>query len=207
MAIPCGLAARSTFDDTFSLHRCDNDFSCELNDTNKINIKRNQIAWSTDKIVRFENIDVQAQRKSGLISDEYLKKFTFYKIDDQGQQQWHNKSLDDITWEDIQWKDMTNEDFIIWMRTAGLPDFRKIWGKIDKADLVSGYYRLVIDNQFDSSLWQGNKSFAISTTNLMGGRNTFLAMCYLVTGVLCLLISIIFFMALVSKNRTNLKNK
>jgi len=48
---------------------------------------------------------------------------------------------------------MTNEDFIIWMRTAGLPEFRKIWGKIDKSALVSGYYKLEIKNNFDSHLW------------------------------------------------------
>jgi hypothetical protein len=91
------------------------------------------------------------------------------------------------------------------MRTAGLPNFRKIWGKIDKHALTSGYYRLKIENNFDTKQWSGTKSFAISTTNLMGGRNTFLAMCYLVTGVLCLLISVIFFMALVKLNFDNKK--
>jgi hypothetical protein len=26
---------------------------------------------------------------------------------------------------------MTDEHFIVWMRTAGLPNFRKLWGRID----------------------------------------------------------------------------
>jgi len=73
-----------------------------------------------------------------LITDEYLKRFYFVHDNED----WVFKSLNDITWEDIQWMNMEDEDFIIWMRTAGLPNFRKIWGKIDKADLVSGYYRL-----------------------------------------------------------------
>ena len=28
--------------------------------------------------------------------------------------------------------DMTDEHFIVWMRTAGLPNFRKLWGKIEE---------------------------------------------------------------------------
>jgi len=32
---------------------------------------------------------------------------------------------------------VTNEHFIVWMRTAGLPTFRKLYGKIDQ-DLPAG---------------------------------------------------------------------
>ena len=52
-----------------------------MTDANRITINRNNIAWKDDQKVRYNNIDVQAQRRSGLISDEYLKMFTFYKID------------------------------------------------------------------------------------------------------------------------------
>jgi hypothetical protein len=34
-------------------------------------------------------------------------------------------------------KGVTNEHFIVWMRTAGLPTFRKLYGKIDQ-DLPAG---------------------------------------------------------------------
>jgi hypothetical protein len=32
---------------------------------------------------------------------------------------------------------MTDEHFIVWMRTAGLPNFRKLWGRIDNT-LIPG---------------------------------------------------------------------
>jgi len=32
---------------------------------------------------------------------------------------------------DVQWIDMKDQHFIVWMRTAGLPNFRKLWGKIN----------------------------------------------------------------------------
>ena len=50
-------------------------------------------------------------------------------------------------WYDVQWLDMEDgkfhlflifiEHFIVWMRTAGLPNFRKLWGKIEE-DLTEG---------------------------------------------------------------------
>jgi hypothetical protein len=30
-----------------------------------------------------------------------------------------------------QWLNVEQEHFIVWMRTAGLPNFRKLWGKIN----------------------------------------------------------------------------
>jgi hypothetical protein len=33
--------------------------------------------------------------------------------------------------EETQWIDPENEHFIVWMRTAGLPTFRKLWGRIE----------------------------------------------------------------------------
>ena len=65
---------------------------------------------------------------------------------------------------DIQWKDMTDTDFHIWMRTAGLPDFRKLWGKIAPGDLsTKGQYRIQIDSNFETSKWEGQKKFVVST--------------------------------------------
>ena len=39
------------------------------------------------------------------------------------------------------------EHFIVWMRTAGLPNFRKLWGRID--NLPAGKYTVYINNQFE----------------------------------------------------------
>jgi hypothetical protein len=92
------------------------------------------------------------------------------------------------------------EHFIVWMRTAGLPNFRKLFGKIDTKLLKGNYTVTVTPNDFGKTLYDvanfnGAKYFVLSTTNAMGGRNYFLAICYIVVGALCLMFAVIFFAA------------
>ena len=84
------------------------------------------------------------------------------------------------------------------MRTAGLPNFRKLYGKIEK-DMPKGEYQLTIDNTYDVASFEGSKYFVLSTTNVFGGTNFFLAVCYIVVGALCIVFGIVFFIAYMGK--------
>lgn len=84
------------------------------------------------------------------------------------------------------------------MRTAGLPNFRKLWGKIE-SNLKPGTYSLEIKNNYDVSSFEGKKTFVLSTTNALGGKNYFLAICYIVVGSLCMVFAIIFLFAFIKK--------
>ena len=95
---------------------------------------------------------------------------------------------------------MKDEHFIVWMRTAGLPDFRKLWGRID-TDMQPGTYIFDINSNYDVSSFNGKKSIVLSTTNELGGKNYFLAICYIVVGCLSFLFAIIFFAAYCRKKR------
>lgn len=88
------------------------------------------------------------------------------------------------------------------MRTAGLPNFRKLYGKLDK-DLEAGTYNLIIDNNYDVSSFDGSKHFVLSTTNFLGGQNYFLAVCYIIVGALCIMFGIIFFIAYMGRKSQN----
>jgi len=44
---------------------------------------------------------------------------------------------------------------MVWMRTAGLSKFRKLYGKIDS--LKAGNYSIVIDNQYNVAPFKGTK--------------------------------------------------
>ena len=91
------------------------------------------------------------------------------------------------------------------MRTAGLPNFRKLYGVIN-VDLEPGTYYVKINNNYDVSSFSGHKYFVISTTNLLGGQNYFLAICYIVVGALCLMFGIIFFIAYMNRKSQTRQN-
>ena len=77
-------------------------------------------------------------------------------------------------YESYQWMDVTDERFIVWMRVAGMKNFRKPWGIIHEK-LPKGDYELHIQNNYPVTSFNGNKKFFLSTTNSYGGRNRFLA--------------------------------
>jgi hypothetical protein len=84
------------------------------------------------------------------------------------------------------------------MRTAGLPSFRKLYGVI-RTDLPAGDYYLKVSNRYEVASFNGSKKFVLSTTNLLGGQNYFLAVAYIVVGSLCLVLALIFFGVFMSK--------
>ena len=90
-----------------------------------------------------------------------------------------------------QWIDMTDEHFIVWMRPSGLPNFRKLWGRIDN-ELEKGDYYFMINDVFDVKKFKGKKYVIISNANMLGGKNDGLAICFIIVGVLSIVIGITF---------------
>jgi hypothetical protein len=87
---------------------------------------------------------------------------------------------------------VTDPDFIVWMRTAALPDFRKLRGIITE-DLAEGQtLTLTVYNNYDLSRFGGEKKVVLSTMSWIGGKNSFLGSIYIVVGALCLFLSVLF---------------
>jgi len=145
-AFPCGLIAKSFFNDTYSIKL--------KGDNNTIKINQDNIAWPADLSLKYKLPESIEDRKK-------------------------------------MWINTTDEHFVVWMRPAGLPDFRKLWGRIDK--LKKGTYTILINNNYPTSIFNGSKSVVLSTVNAFGGKNTFLGISYLVVGGICILMAIGFF--------------
>jgi hypothetical protein len=87
--------------------------------------------------------------------------------------------------------DFEDEDFIVWMRTAGLPDFRKLHRIID-FKLPAGTYTVQVRSRFPVASFSGKKHIVLSTTTWIGGRNPFLGYAYIVVGAICFVLGIVF---------------
>jgi hypothetical protein len=72
------------------------------------------------------------------------------------------------------------------MSTAGLPTFKKLWGKIEH-DLPKGTYWVTIQSNYDVSDFSGRKSFVLTTTSNLGGKLSFLGVISLIIGSISLL--------------------
>ena len=141
-AHPCGLIARSLFNDSYKL---------QTEEGVDIQIYSDGIAWKSDK------------------------------------KRYKNAKNANIT----QWTNIEDERFMVWMRPAGLSDFRKLWGKI-RVDLEPGIYSLNITNNYQVRSFNGKKSFVLSTVTGLGGKNNFLGVTYIVVGGISIIMAILF---------------
>jgi hypothetical protein len=165
---PCGLVADSYFNDAF-------DQLVDASTATELSVRRSGISWSSDRATKFKRIDpavVAADPGIVGIAPPNLEQFVppgdYFNV--------------------------TNEDFIVWMRVAGLPTFRKLYGVIE-AGVPAGDYTLRVNNRYAVERFgNGTKSIVISNTSFIGGKNAFLGLAFIVVGSICLLAALVFFL-------------
>ena len=140
-AIPCGLMAKTFFNDTFN-------FSI---DNEKIDVDISDIAFEKDKELYGKNINISNQ-----------------------------------------WHDLTDPHFLVWMRPAGLPNPKKLWGKINRKLKKGEKIDIIIRNNYNVSAYDGKKKIVLSNATVFGGKNKFLGISYIVVGVLSIICAFIF---------------
>ncbi|KAL5219556.1 hypothetical protein ABZP36_020240 [Zizania latifolia] len=94
------------------------------------------------------------------------------------------------------------EDLIVWMRTAALPTFRKLYGRIETDIMANDQVTVVIQNNYNTYSFGGSKALVLSTTTWIGGKNNFIGVAYLTVGSICLFLAVGFIVLYMVKPRT-----
>jgi hypothetical protein len=202
---PCGLIAWSMFNDSFLLYRssstancsennvgtangctllCGADFGQKANVATLGNCTKDGIAWASDKDKKFKTPAAGYIQSWENNQTYYYQEGPYTTTAGTGFREGHVMPL------------QTDEDFMVWMRTASLPTFRKLWRIIPEESGISlkkgeNLWVRVVD-RFNTDDFKGEKSFVISTTTWIGGKNYFLGIAYLVVGCICFLLAIVF---------------
>jgi hypothetical protein len=78
-----------------------------------------------------------------------------------------------------------DEDFVVWMRTATLPVFSKFHRQILDVSLQPGNIMTVtVGNVFNVSGFLGKKSVILTTSSVLGGKDDFLGIAFIVVAFL-----------------------
>ncbi|XP_031655913.1 transmembrane protein 30C isoform X1 [Oncorhynchus kisutch] len=177
---PCGAVANSMFNDSFTL------LYHSAAGSRVVPLFRKGITWYTDKNVKFRN--PQVENKTLTLAQVF---------EGTGQPLYWQKPVYDLDPWDRNNNGFINEDLIVWMREAAFPNFKKLYGVLNRAiepftdGLPAGNYSVLISYNFPVEYFQGRKEVVLSTVSWFGGQNNFLPVAYLVTGCLILLLAVI----------------
>ncbi|XP_063772896.1 cell cycle control protein 50A [Pseudophryne corroboree] len=175
---PCGAIANSMFNDTLSL------FQVKDGGEVSIPLTKTGIAWWTDKNVKFRNPTATNTSNLAEIFKDTTKPINW------------QKPVYDLDPDNSGNNGFINEDFIVWMRTAALPTFRKLYGLIEinsdlHVALAPGNYSLHIKYNYPVLSFDGRKRMILSTISWMGGKNPFLGIAYITVGSICFFLGVV----------------
>ena len=158
---PCGLIANSLFNDTYSTaFEAVNGTSSSK--TLELTVKGTN--WATDKN-RF--------KKTKYNHTQIVPPPNWYKMFPNG---YNETNIPDIS----DWPQFQN-----WMRPAALATFNKLALRNDTNDLDIGVYQIDIGLHFPVLPYNGKKYIYITQRSVIGGKNDFLGISWMVGGAIC----------------------
>lgn len=201
---PCGLIAWSYFNDSFKILKPDGATEVALDDS--------AIAWATDKDTKFKN-SPNGSTGSYFPNFAYERQQNCSSLPTPAKQ---TECLESPASPAAGWcypgsgYCVENEHFMVWMRAAGLPSFRKLYAVINE-DLDPGNYTVMVSNGVEMNgeymnAWDnapqtflypvqsfgGTKSIVLSTKSWIGGRNFFIGYAYVTVGAVCIVLALCF---------------
>jgi len=176
---PCGLIANSLFNDTLNSPVAVNPAGSQS--SRQYGMTNQGIAWASD---------ASLYKKTHYTNDQVSPPPNWAK-------RYPNGYTDEHPIPDLS----LYEEFHVWMRTAALPTFTKLALRNDNETMKAGIYHMDIFDFFPVNVYDGTKSILISTRSVVGGKNSFLGIAYVVIGGLCIVLGVLFTVAHLIKPR------
>ncbi|CAO3624368.1 unnamed protein product [Cunninghamella echinulata] len=171
---PCGLIANSLFNDTYSnLTLINNNNNGPVTNIVTYNLTRKGLTWPTE---------YQKYGNTQYTLDQIAPPPN-WSVRYPGGQYTPEFPPPDLS--------TSMEKLKVWMTLGALPDFRKIWGKNDQS-LAAGRWRILIDSNYNTTKFGGEKWLVISNSSPLGSRNFYLGLTYMGVGGFCLILGTLF---------------
>jgi LEM3 (ligand-effect modulator 3) family / CDC50 family len=87
---------------------------------------------------------------------------------------------------------ITNEHFMIWMRTSALPTFRKLYGRIYRDFKKGEAVTFEVEANFEVRSFNADKAIIITKQGQFGAKNSGLGIAYITIGSMCLFFGFLF---------------
>ncbi|KAK0610259.1 Phospholipid-transporting ATPase IC [Lasiodiplodia hormozganensis] len=152
---PCGLVANSLFNDTFSQPRRIDDDSANENENETstyyyYNMTTKGIAFPADRAL---------VKQTRYAPDQVVPPPAWRARYPDG----YADGVPDLS---------EDEGFVVWMRTAALPNFRKMAMRNDGEGMPAARYQVDIEDNYDVSSFGGTKSIVITTRGNVGSKSS-----------------------------------
>lgn len=191
---PCGVVAWTTFNDTFNLYKVPS--GTTTNSTAAIPSGSTTICMGGAFDSNGDSTTTHQCTKKGIALDVDVEHR--YKAPATGSDQWTGVGEGTDPYRSKGWYagepghkiPVTNDqDFMVWSRTAALPDFSKLY-RIINTDLEPGEYLLDVEEYYDTASFKGEKHFVLATASWLGGKHTLLGGALLAVGCLSFVLAI-----------------
>ncbi|KAK0616113.1 ligand-effect modulator 3 family [Bombardia bombarda] len=173
---PCGVVANSIFNDTFSSPVLLNAANTSDQNPLEYHMENNTgITWPG-------------------LQDLYGE--TKYKLDEIAPPpNWYERYRYGYTDTNRPINPAKDPHFQNWMMLAASPNFYKLYQRNDNDVMSHGTYTIEIVSNFDTTLYDGRKSFLITTVSTMGSRNIWPGIIFLIVGGICLFLDVYFILS------------